>query len=292
MHWIDSHNHLQFPCLGAAAPLLEALRGAGVGCCVVNATREADWSAVAALARAYPETIVPAFGIHPWHAHEPRLEELRLEAAATAAGQARDSRLEELRLEAAATVAATAARLRGLLEQFPRAGVGECGLDRGVGAPGPEVQVPVFLGQVRLARDLQRTLTIHCVRAWGMLIDALLTEAPPPRLLLHGFSGSLETARRLLPMGAYFSCSGAILQPRRAAMLEVFRQLPRERILLETDAPESLPPPEYVSHPLADGRNHPANLPAIGGGLARALGMNAGEFAELTSHNAQACFGW
>jgi len=255
--------------------MLESMRRAGIRRCVVNATREADWAAVAAVASAYPEMIVPAFGIHPWQAQDLRLEDLRLEAAATAAG-----------------TATWQARLRGLLEQFPQAVVGECGLDRGAAAPGPEVQLPVFLGQLRLARDLQRTLTIHCVKAWGLLIDALAAEASPPRLLLHGFGGSLEMARRLLPLGAYFSFSGAILQPRMAAMLDVFRQLPRARILLETDAPESLPPPEYVSHPLADGRNHPANLPAIGGGVARALGMTAGELAELTSRNAQACFGW
>ncbi len=270
--------------------MLEVLCRAGVGRCVVNATREEEWPAVAALALAYPDRVIPAFGIHPWQARELRPEELRLEAAATAARQARELRPEELRLEAAAT--APWARLRELLEKFPRSVVGECGLDGCVATPGLAVQGPVFIEQLRLARDLQRTLTIHCVRAWGPLLDILLAEAPPPRFLMHGYGGSLEIARRLLPLGAYFSCSGAILHPRRVAMLEVFRQLPRERILLETDAPECLPPPEYVSHPLADGRNHPANLPAIGSGLARALGMNAADLAELTANNAQACFGW
>ena len=108
---------------------------------------------------------------------------------------------------------------------------------------------------------------------------------------MHAFSGSLETARRLLPLGAYFSLSGAFLHPRKAAMLDTFRRVPQDRILLETDAPESLPPPEYVSHPLPDHRNHPANLPAIARGLAKALGMSAAEFSDLTYNNARACFG-
>ena len=259
MNWIDCHNHLQFPILGEAAPLVAALRRAGVERCVVNATSEADWAAVAALAQAYPGTLVPAFGIHPWHAQQ-------------ASGQWQE-------------------RLAGWLEKFPQAGVGECGLDRGAAAPGMDLQWPLFLAQVRLARDLQRTLTIHCVQAWGRLLEALAVEAPPPRFLLHGFAGSVETARRLLPLGAYFSFGGEFLQPRRAALLDVFRQLPPQRILLETDAPHMLPPPAWVSHPLPQACNHPANLPAIGSGLAAALGMPVAALAELTTRNARRCLG-
>jgi len=259
MIWIDCHNHLHFPCLGEASALLAAMRAAGVERCVVNATREGEWEAVAALAQSEPQAIVPAFGIHPWHAHE-------------AGAQWRE-------------------RLVGWLEKFPQAGVGECGLDRWVAAPGLELQTPLFLAQVRIARELRRTLTIHCVRAWGLLIDALAEEAPPPRFLLHSFAGSLETARRLLPLGAFFSFSGQFLQPRKATVLDVFRHLPRERIVLETDAPDMLPPPAYVSHPLPENRNHPANLPAVAGGLAATLGMRLEDLAELTTNNARACFG-
>ncbi len=259
MIWFDCHNHLQFSRLGDPAPLLAAMHGAGVERCVVNATCEADWPAVAALARAYPESLLPAFGIHPNHAHQ-------------AGGP-----WQEL--------------LAGLLDEFPRAGVGECGLDRREGAPGMELQVPLFLAQVRLARDRCRTLTIHCVKAWGLLTAALAEEPPPPRFVLHGFAGSVETARQLLPLGAYFSFSGEFLQARRAAVLDVFRQLPPERILLETDAPDRLPPPAWVSHPLPDSCNHPANLPAIGHGLADALSMQLADIADLTTRNARACFG-
>lgn len=260
MKWIDCHNHLQFFGAGAAESMVAAMVAAGVVRAVVNATGEGDWEAVAALAAAYPERIVPAFGIHPWQAQEVA------------------DRWQE--------------RLRELLGRFPQASVGECGLDRRVAAPGVAVQGSVFLVQLRMARELRRAVTIHCVKAWGRLFEALAVEAPPPRFLLHAFGGSLETARRLLPLGACFSCSGHLLQPRQAAVLEVFRRLPRERILVETDAPEMLPPPEQVSHPLPENRNHPANLSAIGAGLARALGMSVGEFAELTSNNARECFGW
>ena len=258
MSWFDSHNHLQFFRLGEAEPLLAAMRSAGVTHCVVNSTRESDWEAVAELAEIHPEMIVPAFGIHPWHAHQ--------------------------------LGALWQQRLRGLLERFPRAGVGECGLDRWVAAPGVAAQAPVFLKQLHIAREMDRTVTIHCVRAWGILLDMLAAHAPLPRLVLHSFAGSLETARRLLALGAYFSLSGQALLPRKASLLEVFRHLPRQRVLLETDAPDMLPPPEYVSHPLSANRNHPANLPAIAGALATALGLSAEDLADLTTANARVCF--
>jgi TatD DNase family protein len=254
--WTDSHNHLQDPRLGNPAPVIAAMRAAGVGRCVVNATCEADWAAVGALALAHPDFISPAFGIHPWKAH-------------TAADGWRE-------------------RLAKLLEIHPHASIGECGLDQWIASPPLEIQRPVFQYQLQLAREMRRPVTIHCLKAWGPLFETFAECPPPPRFLMHSFGGSIETARRLLPLGAYFSFSGHFLHPRKAAVLEVFRQLPHDRILLETDAPDMLPPDEIISHPLPENLNHPANLPTIGRALAAALGMSAGGLAELTRVNAAA----
>lgn len=257
--WVDSHNHLQDARLGDSAPLVAAMRGAGVGHCILNATRQSDWPAVEKLAAAEPDFISPAFGIHPWHAHT-----------------AGDGWLE---------------KLRTLLLKHPRASIGECGLDHWIPEPALAVQRPVFLSQLRLARELDRPLTIHCLKAWGALFD-VFDEAPPPsRFLMHSFNGSIETARRLLPHGAFFSFSGYFLHPRKSAVCEVFKQLPRERILLETDAPDMLPPAEMINHPLVGNFNHPANLPAIGHALAKILNLPPAALADLTGKNARACFG-
>lgn len=256
--WTDSHNHLQDLRLGDAAPVIAAMRAAGIARCVVNATCEADWPAVEALALAHPGFISPAFGIHPWKAH-------------TAADGWRE-------------------RLLGLLEKHPQASIGECGLDQWIALPSLEIQRPVFMAQLELAREMNRPATIHCLKAWGALFDVFAGCPPPPRFLMHSFGGSIETARRLLPPGAWFSFSGHFLHPRKAAVLEVFRQLPRERILLETDAPDMLPPEEIITHPLPGKINHPANLPAIGREMALALGMNAGNLKNLTSRNSAAVF--
>lgn len=257
--WVDSHNHLQDPRAGDSAALISAMREAGVAHCVVNATCESDWAEVEKLAAAEPDFISPAFGIHPWHAHTASRDWL--------------------------------GNLRGLLEKYPRASVGECGLDQWISFPDLAVQRPVFLDQLGLARELDRAVTIHCLKAWGALFEVFDDAPPPPRFLMHSFNGSIEIARRLIPLGAFFSFSGYFLHPRKSAVLEVFKQLPRDRILLETDAPDMLPPAEVIRHPLPENHNHPANLAAIGQALAKAMEMPPEVLADLTRANACACFG-
>jgi len=90
------------------------------------------------------------------------------------------------------------------------------------------------------------------------------------------------TLHQLLPLGAYFSFSGYFLHARKAAVLETFRQLPPDRVLLETDAPDMLPPADQVRHPLPGDANHPANLPAIAAAYAERTGVS---LATLAAHN-------
>lgn len=258
-HWIDAHNHLQDPRLPSGERIIADMRSMGVVKCVVNATREADWRAVADLAANHPDFIAPAFGIHPWHAH--------------LAGDGWEEQLD------------------GFLTEFPQASIGECGLDGWVSEPSIEVQLPVFAAQLRLARKRMRPITIHCLKAWEPLFQLFSEIPPPPGFLMHSFGGSIEIARRLIPMGACFSFSGYFLQARKSAVIEVFRQLPRDRILLETDAPDMLPPDDFIIHSLKEGSNHPANLPAIGAALAEKLGMTVENLAELSGRNARRCFG-
>ncbi|MCU0748106.1 MAG: TatD family hydrolase [Akkermansiaceae bacterium] len=255
--WTDAHNHLQDPRLGDPAPLIAAMKAAGIVKCVCNATCEDDWAAVENLALAHPDFIIPAFGIHPWKAHT-----------------ARDG---------------WQGRLEKLLEKHPHAVIGECGLDQWVDSPPLSTQLPVFLHQLRIARETGRPPTIHCLKAWGALMDAFDEETPPDRFLMHSYGGSIEFARQLIPLGACFSFSGYFLHPKKAKVLDVFRQLPMDRILLETDAPDMLPPSSAISHPLPENKNHPANLPGIGAGLAEALEMSAEDLARLTRANME-CF--
>lgn len=258
--WFDAHNHLQDRRLAAVDDCVAAAKAAGVTGAVVNATSEDDWEIVADLAARQGGWIRPALGVHPWRAHE-----------------VKDGWLD---------------RLREQLERDSTASVGEVGLDGWVDHPSLDIQRPVFLDQLRLARELGRPLTIHCLKAWNPFLELLKDDKPPPVFLMHSFSGSIELARQLIPMGAYFSFSGYFLTARKRGVIEVFRELPKDRILVETDAPDMAPPDWVVRHPLDDGSNHPANLPAIGEALAEALDMPANELAGLTADNARKCFGY
>jgi TatD DNase family protein len=252
----DSHNHLQSDRFGKpVAELVVEMRAAGITGCVVNATREADWEAVAELAREFPGFVFPAYGIHPWYA------------------DTAEEGWEE--------------RLRRRLEEEPLATIGECGLDGWVGSPSLDVQMPVFMKQVEIAAEMGRVMTVHCLKAWEPLFEAMdCAEAWPEKFLMHSFGGSIEVAERLLKKGAWFSFSGYFLQERKRKVLEVFRQLPADRILLETDAPDMLPPDALVAFPLSEGVNHPANLSAIaeafgretGAGILEQIGGNGKSF--------------
>jgi TatD DNase family protein len=238
----DSHNHLQSGKFGLAPrALIEQMREVGVSGCVVNATREEDWKAVRNIAREFPNFVRPAYGVHPWFADTVK------------------TGWQE--------------RLREMLNDDPSASVGEIGVDGWVSSPAMEIQQPVFREQIQIAVELGRPVTIHCLKAWEELFDEIdQADAWPEKFLMHSFGGSIEIAQRLMKHGAWFSFSGYFLQERKVKVLEVFKQLPKDRILLETDAPDMMPPSDLVKFALSEGVNHPANLGAIAEAFEKELG--------------------
>jgi TatD DNase family protein len=239
----DSHNHLQSPRFGKpAGELIAEMQAVGVSGCVVNATRESDWEAVREIAREFPNFVRPAYGVHPWFADT----------------------VEEGWEE----------RLKVLLIEDSRASLGEIGVDGWVSSPSLEVQREVFAKQVAIAVELERVMTVHCLKAWDELFQ-LMDEADawPEKFLMHSFGGSVEVAQRLLKRGAWFSFSGYFLHARKRKVLECFKRLPKNRILLETDAPEMAPPQELMKFPLDGEWNHPANLGDIAAAFEREMGI-------------------
>jgi TatD DNase family protein len=269
----DAHNHLQDAWLAPHLDPIDAwARGVGLASAVVNGTCEDDWAIVLSLAQRFP-WVRPSLGLHPW--------------------------------DAGNRTAGWLDTLRDLLGRHPGAAVGEVGVDRWIldsaRADDPrlaglrrapfEEQVDVFRAQMALAVDLDRPVTIHCLRAWGALEDLLKTLPLPKRgFLLHAYSGSLEQARSFARLGAYFSFNPAFLHPRHTARREVFRQLPEDRLLVETDAPAMAPPTGWMRHPLpptAEGSevNHPGNLEAGYEGLAQVRSLSPESLAAAVSRN-------
>lgn len=246
MRLYDAHNHLQDERFGGRqTELLAACAAEGVARMVVNGACEEDWPTVLALARTHP-TVVPSFGVHPWYVGGRSPEWKR--------------------------------NLVHSLDCMPSA-VGEIGLDRwkmGLDYAGQE---EVFAAQLCLAAERNLPVSIHCLQAWGRLFDLLRATPRPARgFLLHSYGGPLEMVESLAKLGACFSFPGYFLHERKARQREIFKLVPSDRLLIETDAPDQ-PLPEELSagHPLTDavtGRpiNHPANLAAVYRGAAAIFG--------------------
>ncbi len=280
----DAHNHLQDERFDSCRDrIVDEARQAGVRRMVVNGSCAADWAGVAHLAQVHPDLVIPSLGWHPWYLHEqqPGWE----------------------------------AEFEGWLDRTPGALVGEIGLDRWILDQSPAMrsrwvpalgrvepapfarQVEVFRFQLQVAVRRGLPVSIHCLQCWGSLLQ-LLRQSPglPPGFLLHSYGGPLELVRDFAELGASFSFPGYFLHERKARQREVFRHIPPERLLVETDAPDQVPPPSFITHPLPgtqEGRplNHPANLGAIQRGLAEILGEDPEALAARLEANFERVFG-
>jgi TatD DNase family protein len=129
--------------------------------------------------------------------------------------------------------------------------VGETGLDTfRTGVEGRAAQVRSFRRHVELAHELDRTLVIHDRDAHADVLAVLDEVGPPPRWVMHCFSGGPAFAEQCLERGAHLSFAGTVTfknaEPLRAAL----RVTPQDRVLVETDAPFLTPTP-YRGRPNA-----------------------------------------
>lgn len=254
---IDTHCHLDGPGFDAdREDVLARARAAGVTDLVVPAVGPDGWAALASWASRTPGVHF-GLGVHP-----------QLLPELDPAGDGR--RLADLE----------AALARG-----GAVGVGECGLDGpSVEAGAPlDRQVAVLRGHLRLARRLGLPVMLHCLRAHDALLALLGEEPLPAGGVLHSFSGSADQVRAYLRHGLHFSFAGPVTYERARRPLDAARAVPRDRLLLETDAPDQTPRPRR-------GRNEPAFLPEIAAAVAAALGAPLDEVDALTTANARALF--
>jgi TatD DNase family protein len=259
----DAHNHLQDEWLAPHLPaIMETLERIGMAGAVVNGTTEEDWETVARLARER-SWVIPSYGLHPWfikHRTPAWKENLR-------------ARLDE------------------------GGAIGEIGLDRWMEGYDFEDQQAVFRAQLQMAAERNVPATIHCLRAWGALWEIVREEAVPGcGFLLHAYGGPPEMIGQFAERGAYFSFNGYFLDEARHKKREAFREVPLERLLVETDAPAMPLPAERVRYPLPDATdgkpvNHPGNLIAAYEGLAELRGVAVEELTKQVRENFQRLFG-
>lgn len=255
--YFDAHNHLHDAWLTPhREQVLAELARLPLGGAVVNGTSEADWAEVTALCGASQLRLRASYGLHPWY-------------VGNASPHWRET-------------------LQRMLDGSTGAALGEIGLDRwildrakpddprlaGLRRASLEEQREAFAWQLHLAAERDLPVTIHCLEAWGALAETLRAGPLPARgFLLHAYGGSADLAQKLIPLGAHFSFNGYFLGERQGAKREVFKTLPLDRLLVETDAPAMPLPESHRTHTLPDlpdrtAISHPANIVAAYAGLA------------------------
>ncbi|TMH21425.1 MAG: hydrolase TatD [Betaproteobacteria bacterium] len=183
----------------------------------------------------------------------------------------------------------TIAELRKLALHPRCVAIGECGLDFNRNySPHPD-QEKWFVAQLELGLELGKPLFLHSRDAHPRFANILRTHGVKTAVA-HCFTGEAEELRAYLELGLYIGVTGWICDERRGAhLLPLVRDIPADRLLLETDSPY-LTPRDMKPQPKAR-RNEPAFLPHILQTVARALGRPAEEVAVQTTRNAQRLFG-
>jgi len=179
-------------------------------------------------------------------------------------------------------------RLRRLVEQSTRIiALGEIGLDFHYDNSPRDQQREAFRRQLRIARELKMAVIIHTREAEEETIQILREEWSDANLsgVMHCFSGSAQLASQAIELGMSISFSGIVTFKKATELQEVARQVPLDRLLIETDCPFLAPVP------FRGKRNEPAFVVEVGRTLAELRGISLEDLARITTANFAGVFG-
>ncbi len=175
-----------------------------------------------------------------------------------------------------------------LLERALGAGepvaIGEIGLDGREGFPPLELQERLLEAQLEVARSRDLPVILHCVQATGLLLDLLARcGLPAAGGMMHGFTGSLESAEEFLRLGLHISFGGMVTRPGAKRCRVAAVGVPGHRLLVESDCPDHAPSGTSGSEP--------AGIAVTILELAGLRGESPEDLAAGTEANARGLFG-
>ena len=246
---VDSHCHLDFPDFASELDAVVArARAAGIRRMVTISTRVKKHAQVLAIAEKYPDVFC-SVGTHPHNAHE------------------------ELDIDAETLIA---------LAQHPRiVAIGEAGLDYHYDNSQREAQATSLRQHIAAARETELPLVIHardCDADMARILEDESGKGAFPAIL-HCFTGGRDLAMRAIALGHYVSFTGILTFKNSQNLRDIARELPADRILVETDAPYLAPLPYRGK------RNEPAFVVETAKVLAETRGVTADEIASQTTEN-------
>lgn len=178
----------------------------------------------------------------------------------------------------------------GQIEELARhpnvVAIGETGLDKYWDNAPLEIQQDYFVRHIHLSRRVNKPFVVHCREAEAEVLEILQGQGTngPMRGVMHSFRGKLETAEICLSLGLYISFAGMLTFRKNEDLRVVAKQIPLDRLLVETDAPYLAPLPYRGK------RNEPAWVRYTNECLAQVHGMTPDEMAEQTTLNARRLF--
>lgn len=252
MRLVDAHCHLESEeFAGCLDDLLGQARAAGIVRLVTAAVCPEQWAQSAQVSRAYPE-VAYAVGIHPLFVAPGHREAMGALAAAAAGGAA---------------------------------AIGEIGLDKKAGSPDLALQRDLFDRQLRVARDLDLPVVVHCRGAYDELLHSVRRTGLCARGgIIHAFSSTAEVAGECIRLGFSISLGGTLTYRNSPRRTEVLRRAYPDHLTLETDSPD-MPPVERRGAP-----NVPANILFNLRAAAATLGESEEAVAEATTRTALRVF--
>jgi TatD DNase family protein len=258
--FIDSHAHIYQPTFnGDIADTIRRSKEAGLSKIILPNIDIESLDRVLKLSSAYPDICLPTVGLHPCDVRENYVEVL-----------------EEMKSWAYRP------------ERFPEKkiyAIGETGLDYYWDTTFKEEQKIALRMQVAWALELDLPIILHTRNSIQDTID-IINELHDGRLrgVFHCFSGTLEEAQQIISMENFYLGIGGTVTYKNSQLPEVLKEIPLEKIMLETDAP-------YLSPvPYRGKRNESSYIPIIAERLAEVKRVALGEVAQLTTANAEALF--
>ncbi|OGW72120.1 MAG: hypothetical protein A2Y02_02875 [Omnitrophica bacterium GWA2_52_12] len=252
--FFDTHLHVHYPDFDVdRAESLARARGEGIHAFLNVGTDVASSRTSIQLAESSPD-IWAACGIHP--------------------NDTRDTTPEDLQ------------QIEAMLSHPRVAAVGEVGLDFYREHSPRETQRRIFSEFLKMAQRHDKPLVIHCRDAYEALIDMLKEHrSENPRGIIHCFSADRPVMEQLAALGFYISFAGPLTYKKNDGLREACRACPRDKLLLETDAP-FLPPQSQRGK-----RNEPSLMLETARTMAELHGLELRALGDLTSANARAVLG-
>lgn len=243
---IDTHCHFDFPVFSDLNKELAKAQEAGVCKIVIPATQQSGWEHLQSLSEQH-SSLYYSLGLHPYFLEQHNcLVQNRFLEQHRFLNQYSESSLDQL------DEALTQRDLKCVA-------VGECGLDfmldaRLLTEQNIQKQYQLFDGQLQLAIKHDLPLIIHSRKSHDKILQRLRNNPPQKGGVIHAFSGSYQQALEYVKLGFYIGVGGVITYQRANKTRQAIAQLPLNRLVLETDAPD-MPVFGYQGQP-----NHPAHL--------------------------------